>query len=357
MSDAVDRTRYALSEENNERIFREQIIPDELAGTAQQRPMVVFVAGQTGAGKTSVTAVVENALARRGAAVNINLDTYKPRHPDYRRLVEENDATAGAYTSIDGHKWMEKAEAYARAQRFDVVMESAMRDPRDFEEPARRFRADGYQVEVVIVAVHESLSRLGALDRYLQQVHDSGRGRIIDPQIHDACYRGVLRSADAIDAERLADRVFVVRRDGHLVYANQLGSDGHWQQPAATRAAIDSERNRPWTEQETHRYASTMRRLAELVRGIPNRSTQELATLEAATVSTLAGPLINPAVRVESERAWETSAARDQAIHALLLAETSNALPPRAALNRSGHPIARRSSGAKATKAEQDRDL
>jgi hypothetical protein len=94
--------------------------------------------------------------------------------------MRADDTTAGAYTSIDGHKWMEAAEAYAIEQRFNIVLESAMRDPRDFEEPAARLRAAGYRVEVPVVAVHESLSRLGALDRYLRQVEAFGQGPMID---------------------------------------------------------------------------------------------------------------------------------------------------------------------------------
>ncbi|GHG05436.1 hypothetical protein ACFFSH_38625 [Streptomyces filamentosus] len=41
----VDRTRYALPEEENERIFREEIVPDTLAGTPQEQPRVVIVSG------------------------------------------------------------------------------------------------------------------------------------------------------------------------------------------------------------------------------------------------------------------------------------------------------------------------
>jgi predicted ABC-type ATPase len=289
----VDRTRHLLTEQDNERIFRSRIVPAELTGTRQDRPVVVFVAGQTGAGKTSVTALAAAALARRGTAVNVNLDTYKPHHPRYDQLVAEDDATAGAYTSIDGHKWMEKAEAYAIKQRFDVVMESAMRDPRDFEEPARRFRAAGYQVEVLIVAVHESQSRLGALDRYVQQVNDFGRGRFIDPQIHDACYQGVLRSSDAIDTEHLADRVFVVRRDAHVVYSNQLGPDGQWQRPAGTAAAVAAERDRPWSPQETHQYLNNVRRVEGVAQSLGDSSIKQSVAAETKVIGALAKSLLD----------------------------------------------------------------
>ena len=49
----VDRTRHLLTEQDNERIFRSRIVPAELTGTRQDRPVVVFVAGQTGDRKST----------------------------------------------------------------------------------------------------------------------------------------------------------------------------------------------------------------------------------------------------------------------------------------------------------------
>lgn len=50
----VDRTRYALSAEDNDRIFHEEIVPRFLApATPQRDPVAVFLGGQTGAGKSA----------------------------------------------------------------------------------------------------------------------------------------------------------------------------------------------------------------------------------------------------------------------------------------------------------------
>ncbi|NED09613.1 zeta toxin protein, partial [Streptomyces sp. SID6648] len=53
-------TEGRLPPDENRRIFREQIAPVYLDGcTPQQAPVVVIVAGQTGAGKTAVTRMVK----------------------------------------------------------------------------------------------------------------------------------------------------------------------------------------------------------------------------------------------------------------------------------------------------------
>lgn len=59
MSD-IDPARYLLSEAQSALIFRDDIVPVELEhGVAQERPVVVFVAGQPGAGKTMTTNMIK----------------------------------------------------------------------------------------------------------------------------------------------------------------------------------------------------------------------------------------------------------------------------------------------------------
>ncbi|MGW3100009.1 zeta toxin family protein [Streptomyces sp. NPDC001102] len=313
----VDRSLHVLSDAENERIFRERIVPNELTGTPQDQPIAIIVSGQTGAGKTSITTLATRALAGRGEAVNINLDTYKPYHPKFDALMRADDTTAGAYTSVDGHKWMEAAEAYAIRSRFDIVLESAMRDPRDFEEPAARLRAGGYRVEVPVVAVHESMSRLGALDRYLQQVEAFGQGRMIDRAIHDACYRGVIRASAGIDERHLANSVFVVRRDAAVVYSNHLDHSGAWVRTPATPQAVTGERDRPWTEQESLLFAAGVARTRQRIEQLPQQDRAE-PLRELGAIAELARPLVHPAADTAVHRAlgplWSPTAAKLPAV-------------------------------------------
>ncbi|MDX2692189.1 zeta toxin family protein [Streptomyces ipomoeae] len=313
----VDRTLHVLPAAENDRIFREEIVPDTLVGTPQEQPVAIIVSGQTGAGKTSITTLATQALADRGAHVNINLDTYKPYHPKFDALMRADDTTAGAYTSIDGHKWMEAAEAYAIDQRFDIVLESAMRDPRDFEEPAARLRAAGYRVEVPVVAVHESMSRLGALDRYLKQVEAFGQGRMIDQGIHDACYAGVVRATASIDDDRLASSVFVVRRDASVVYSNHLDSADQWTRTPGTPQAVTGERDRPWTERESLLFAATTAQTHKRIEQLPPQD-RAAPLRELGAIAELARPLVHPAADIAVHRAlgplW-SSAPKLPAVH------------------------------------------
>lgn len=246
-----------LSAAENQRIFEDEIIPDLLSsGQRAEQPVVVFIGGQTGAGKTAITDLVVDSLGQRGGCVNANMDFYSPYHPDYAALVTQDETTASALIRPDTEKWWINAQHHAAASGVNVVVETAMRSRTEFEELIPAFRAHGYRVEVGVLAVPSALSRLGALSRYLHELSatDGRHGRWVDPAIHDECYWGVLRAAAAIDRTDLTDTVVAFRRDASTVYANHRDPDGNWIFPPRTPAAILEERNREWTPLEQARF-------------------------------------------------------------------------------------------------------
>ncbi|MFE9018125.1 zeta toxin family protein [Streptomyces sp. NPDC007808] len=120
----VDRTLHVLFAADNDRIFREQIVPDVLVGTPQEQPLAIIVSGQTGAGKTSITTLATQALAGRGAAVNINLDTYKPYHPKFDELMRSHVRRGLGRRSRRRARatWL-SGEAKAQVRRLDACFD------------------------------------------------------------------------------------------------------------------------------------------------------------------------------------------------------------------------------------------
>ncbi|MET7419195.1 zeta toxin family protein [Dactylosporangium sp. NPDC005555] len=63
MTHPIDPRRYLLSDADSHRIVTDEIVPEQLVhGVPQTEPVVVFVAGQPGAGKTMTTRMVERRL-------------------------------------------------------------------------------------------------------------------------------------------------------------------------------------------------------------------------------------------------------------------------------------------------------
>ncbi|MEU4603282.1 zeta toxin family protein [Kribbella sp. NPDC023972] len=288
--DETPRCEPVLDAAENERIFRERIVPDELTGTPQEQPILVIVAGQPGDGKAVVTALIEGVLSRHGRQpVTISPDRYQHYWPLFRTPLDEEPTSEG-YLSTDSRRWTTKATSYARSHRFDVVMESPLLSPGDVEQAAQEFKSAGYRVEVAILAVPEAASRLGVLDRHIRALEVYGYGRLADPAMHDSSYHRVLDTAEAIDRPQYVDEVAVLRPDGQIIHAG----NGRWQQESSAAEAVERERKRPWTAAESREFLEAVAEIRRIGRSAPIEWIQREAADGAKLVTSLAKPHLHP---------------------------------------------------------------
>ncbi|MFI1606986.1 zeta toxin family protein [Streptomyces griseofuscus] len=281
----ADGARTSLRDENRADILERVILPEAARDAAhQQQPVVVVVAGQPGAGKTRIADLVQAALDRRGGCVRVGRDLYKPFHQQYAAALAADVRTAGAVVRADTAWWQAAVEAHVRARGFDAVVESALADPDDFRTVSRSYRDSGHRIEVVALATPEALSQLGIVDRFLTEAAGGG-GRYVAWDNHDRCAKAMLTTLAVIEAEHLADRITVVRRDGTVLYANELTGEGNWRRRLGADQAVHRERARPWTAPET----AVFRR--------------ELVRTDRRVHSELAGEDRRLAVQRDSERA------------------------------------------------------
>lgn len=263
----------------------------------QVRPVVVIVIGQPGAGKTEIADLVHAVLDRRGGAVRVGSDLYKAAHRSYPELLAADVRTAGVKVRPDTRRWQAAVEEYARTHGLDAVVEASAADPDDFRRSAVAYRQAGSRIEVVAVATPEALSQLGLLDRFLTEAIEGG-GRYVSWENHDDCSRGMLRTLAAIEAEQLVDRITVVRRDGTVLYDNEL-ADGAWRRRPAADKAVAAERSRPWTARETAVFRQELARTDQRLHREPLCDDRRLAVQRD---SERAAALAEPVRRIAQAR-------------------------------------------------------
>jgi UDP-N-acetylglucosamine kinase len=290
VAEVTEQDRFLLSDAENERIFRERIAPSRLTGTPQEHPVVVFVAGQPGDGKASITALVKAALSRRADPVVLSSFALEAYHPRLNEPISDELPTFDRYVEADGLRWLARAEELVAEQRHDVIIETELADPDAFAASARAFKAARYHVEVALIAVHEAYSRLGVLQRHIKGLEAYGYGRMATQ--HDAGYAGVLRAAQLIDEGDWVDRVAVLRPDGQLIYGNQ--HDNEWQQPARTADAITWERERTWTVVESRDFLDATSAVERFGLSAPVQWIRDEGIEGARALMALAKPRLDP---------------------------------------------------------------
>ncbi|MFE5899867.1 zeta toxin family protein [Streptomyces sp. NPDC056488] len=288
-----DRDALVLAEVEHRQVLAERLPGWTRGAVPQEHPVVVVVAGQPGAGKTAVADLVQAALERRGGAVRIGRDLYKPAHRDYAAALAADVRTAGAAVRSDTAAWQAAIEEHVRRSRFDAVVESALADLDEFRGSSAAYRRSRHRIEIVALATAEAWSQLGILDRFLTE----GR-RYVSWENHDTCATRMLAVLAAVEAEQLADRITVVMRDGTVLYDNEL-TDGAWRRRPGADQAVARGRGRAWSAQET---AIFRRRIAAAEVRVHRDVADENERLAVARDAARAAALAEPVRRIAQPR-------------------------------------------------------
>jgi hypothetical protein len=262
-----DIESYQLSADDNDRVFRRDIVPSELELVpSQEQPIVVFLIGQPGAGKSATADEIRDVFGDSGfVEVDSDIysdDIYEAYHPRYAEILGLDDTLMAAAIGPDGRAWMAKVQDYVRAHRLNALVHEIAQNPDYLVATATKYRAAGYQIAVVL-AVPDGISRQGILDRYFQQVADRGAGRLSVPEKAAESYARIPEGAARLEADKVADAVAVFRRGlnpAGASYWNHRTAAGDWQNPPRIAAAIQAERQKV-TPQEMADFASRQIRL------------------------------------------------------------------------------------------------
>ena len=194
-SDALDEAEFVtpnlLTEEERQEVFFEQILPVFYGNCgAVSCPSVHFLGGQPGAGKSFLQQIVASGLKRDGndSVATISIDDYREFHDHWDELLRQDDETAGAWTNQDCWEWSRLAMSFVLERGCHVICEGTLRNPGETLADVNEYLEKGFRTELHIVAVHEFVSRLRYLSRYLREVRGRGVGRFIPRSFHDEAY-------------------------------------------------------------------------------------------------------------------------------------------------------------------------
>ncbi len=223
------------------------------------RPLAVLIGGQPAAGKSTTQRLVQRALGEQTTA-SYDFDENAEAHPRYRAILSKGriDAHRDVHESLPRDLHRRCVDHLTKGEtQYDVVASA----PLSWESGAKPwvdgFANQGYRVAVVYVATNDANSLLGVADRYQDAVDANGVGRWVDPRLHDRTYRGAPDAAHALESQAYVDDIYVVDRDGNVLFENHRLPDGTMEREPGARQAIIDERDRPPTPAEQEQFRQT----------------------------------------------------------------------------------------------------
>lgn len=256
------------------------------------RPTVVLIGGTPGTGKTTLQWQIQQALGSDSLAV-YDFDDDSAAHPRFDPIMR----TLG----LRGHQAV--TEHLPRNLRFRLLTHLRAGDPQyDLVASAPLHRevlvrgwADDfaqvkYRVVVAYAVTNPANSMLGRADRFQRAYDDTGIGRWVDPVVARRPDGLIPDTAHFIESTAYVDDLYVVDRNGFVLYENHRGADGRMPGPWEAKKAILDEFDRPATPAEHELFVATaeplLARRGELLRPVAEvvERAWELHTLRPSPV-------------------------------------------------------------------------
>jgi chloramphenicol 3-O-phosphotransferase len=172
------------------------------------KPVIVLVGGQPGAGKTSAAHVAKKDLLAAGGLIHIDADKFHSRLPN----ADQYDPTQ---THADCKRIADFVRELAIQGRRNILQEGLFRKTDDLTHQVEAAHRNGYRCEVIAMAVSREESRLSVLERREAFRDAYGYVRDVSEEKQDAAFEGF--TTNICNAVGL-DRVRVVTRAGAVIY-------------------------------------------------------------------------------------------------------------------------------------------
>lgn len=207
----------------------------------KEHPRAVLLAGQPGAGKTELSALLLSQM--RGDAAVINGDDYRRYHPNYRKLYAAYGSDSVAMTSAFSSAVTEGLIRQLSDAGRNLVIEGTGRTVEIPRSTAELLTGKGYRVEIAVIAARPEVSLASTLLRFYQMNEGGTIPRSTALEAHDNVVSALPENLDALRGFPCISRVRIWDRELTLLH----DSEGSQEPPSTVLRRFWS---RPWTEEE-----------------------------------------------------------------------------------------------------------
>lgn len=222
-------------------------------------PVLTFVTGQPGAGKSAAIPALLRAADDSPAVVSA--ESLAAFHPDYLELRRGRPLDAqSAMASLVG-EWLSRSLDHARSSRRSLILEGSFSNPSAVFGTADGFAQQGFGTHVVVVAARRSESLLAAASRYLDLRRRGRPALFTDRETHNRGWIGSQALVREAEATTPVDRLTIFDRHHNTLFAatRNKGFGG-------ATAALASAESGPVTTLQAAEWFGELRRITEYAR-------------------------------------------------------------------------------------------
>lgn len=141
-----------------------------------QRPLVTFLGGRGGSGKSSLTDPRKQGPVDAAHAIVIDADHFKGKLPEYQgwNAYEVHEESADL---------VDEAEKWARRLGLNVVHDATLKSSKGVNLQVANYKDRGYDVAGHYMHTRPEVAAQRAMERYANGIRKDGKGRYVPPEI------------------------------------------------------------------------------------------------------------------------------------------------------------------------------
>lgn len=204
------QSKYKLTEEEYQQYYHAVNVFFTTGKQPKEKPKLVFVAGQAGAGKSRLIPIVNKKLDYN--AVVIDYDVIRSMHPKFELASEENNENIHLALLPDTDRASQELRDYCRETKLNLIYEGTMRATEGFLKMAKEFKMSGYEIDLELMSVPKLESYTSTFFRYAMQLVSDSTPRWVPKSVHDSSYENFIITLQRFESEGLFDCATVYKR-------------------------------------------------------------------------------------------------------------------------------------------------
>lgn len=184
--------------------------------TTQEQPRAIILSGQPGAGKGGLERLAQVEL--NNDAVTVDPGRLRDRHPEIEIFRHESPYNWSGRTHPDASQWADELLEATVSGRKNLIFDTTLSNGQWASDTLiLNLQAQGYDVEVRVMASHRLESEHGVYERFAGSLDRNGYGRHVPKGARDAIYGKLPASLDII-RERTDVPIRLFNREREAIY-------------------------------------------------------------------------------------------------------------------------------------------
>lgn len=242
-----------------------------LSKTPAREPWAILTGGQPGSGKSSIKRI---ANRKSKNFIFLNTNEFRDSHPNYMEIQREYGSDHPKHTAQWAGAITEALIERLSKEKYNLLIEGTLRTTEVPEQTANRLRANGYKVDLYVMAVKPEVSFTGTITRFFQGRQKDNNGRAVDKKHHDLVVSRLQENLVYLAKKKCFDEIVVCNRAGELIRSKN--------NPDEITAAINHEWSRSLTEKEAQ---DLRRQQAFVYQMLKAEQQKEVSKINEATIT------------------------------------------------------------------------